>query len=103
MDTWNGRVEETGLYERMGWKSVGVAFCVGLAEEVEVTLCEFLRAWRCSPIYGSEGVSKSKLYLPELKPRQDLIGLFVGHDIIFIEGSETPVTIAGEGSNTARP
>ncbi|WP_210400435.1 DUF1847 domain-containing protein [Methanopyrus sp. SNP6] len=55
MDTWNGRVEETGLYERMGWKSVGVAFCVGLAEEVEVTLCEFLRAWRCSPIYGSEG------------------------------------------------
>ncbi|WP_456454471.1 hypothetical protein [Methanopyrus sp.] len=38
----------------MGWKSVGVAFCVGLAEEVEVTLCEFLRAWRGS-IYDPEG------------------------------------------------
>ncbi|WP_456477310.1 hypothetical protein [Methanopyrus sp.] len=46
------------------------------------------------------GVSKSKLYLPELKPRQDLIGLFVGHYIIFIEGSEAPVTVAGEGSKT---
>jgi len=111
------RVEEIAeLCERMGWKSVGVAFCVGLAEEARA-LCEFLEG-RGLEVYSVcckvGGIPKSKLSLPELKPGDKicnprlqarllnevdtdlnvLVGLCVGHDIIFIEESEAPVTVA---------
>ncbi|AAM01786.1 DUF1847 domain-containing protein [Methanopyrus kandleri] len=111
------RVEEIAeLCERMVWKSVGVAFCVGLAEEARA-LCEFLEG-RGLEVYSVcckvGGVPKSKLSLLELKPGDKvcnprlqarllneigtdlnvLVGLCVGHDIIFIEESEAPVTVA---------
>ncbi|WP_456481593.1 DUF1847 domain-containing protein [Methanopyrus sp.] len=111
------RVEEIAeLCERMGWESVGVAFCVGLAEEARA-LCEFLED-RGLKVYSVcckvGGVSKSELDLPELEPGDRicnprlqarllnevgtdlnvLVGLCVGHDAIFIEESEAPVTVA---------
>ncbi len=111
------RVEEIAeLCERMAWKVVGVAFCVGLAGEARA-LCEFLEKQGLE-VYSVcckvGGTPKSKLGLPELEPGDKicnprlqarllnevgtdlnvLVGLCVGHDIIFIEESEAPVTVA---------
>ncbi len=111
------RVEELILFSReMGYKNLGVAFCIGLKEEAKV-FCSYLRENGfkvysvCCKICG---VSKDDLDLKKIKDDQvesmcnpisqagalkakntDLninVGLCVGHDILFNKHSAAPVT-----------
>ncbi len=115
------RVEELIMYAKeMGYKKVGVAFCIGLEEEAEV-LCRILSqhfavSSVCCKVCGIdksyfklERLHKDKGGEPEVeamcnpigqamvlnKEKTDLnviLGLCIGHDILFIEYSEAPVT-----------
>ena len=110
------RVEELILFsQQMGYKRLGVAFCLGLQDEAK-TLCSYLRKYFkissvCCKICGSP---KSKLNLPQMKQDQleimcnpiiqaqvlkaaktelnVLVGLCMGHDVIFNKHSHVPTT-----------
>ncbi len=111
------RVEEIAeLAERMGWKNIGVAYCVGLHEEASA-LCTFLEERGfdvVSVCCKVGGISKEELGLPSMGPDDlacnpagqarvlneegtDLnvtVGLCVGHDLVFQELSDVPVITA---------
>lgn len=110
------RVEELIVFCReMGIEKIGVAFCVGLAEETRV-LCSYLRTFFtvssvCCKVCG---VAKEDLALPKIKEDRYeamcnpvmqarvleeektglnlLVGLCIGHDILFSTYSHAPVT-----------
>ena len=110
------RLEEVILFSReMGYRKLGIAFCIGLAEEAKI-LGEFLRrhfevATVCCKACG---IAKDKLDLAEIDPstpesmcnpigqaillndaRTDLnliCGLCIGHDILFTKHSEAPIS-----------
>ena len=110
------RVEEVMLFaEEMGWHHLGVAFCIGLAEEAKV-LAEVLkpRFRVTAACCKTTGVEKEVLSLEKIIPERveamcnpvaqalllndagtDLnliVGLCVGHDLIFMKHSRAPVT-----------
>jgi len=110
------RLEEFFLFaNRMDYKKLGIAFCIGLSDEAKI-FAEFLRkefdvVSVCCKVCG---IDKSRLDLERMKPdiheamcnpigqamllnkqHTDLniiCGLCIGHDIQFIEYSEAPVT-----------
>ncbi len=110
------RVEELIIFCReMGLERIGVAFCVGLAEESGV-LCTYLRkhftvSSVCCKVCG---VAKETFALPKIKAERYeamcnplmqarvleeertqlnlLVGLCVGHDILFSKYSHAPVS-----------
>lgn len=110
------RVEELILFSReMGYKHLGVAFCIGLREEAAV-LCSYLRkdfevSSVCCKICA---VSKDELSLKKINDLQEevmcnpiyqakkleecgtelniTVGLCVGHDILFNKYSKAPLT-----------
>lgn len=110
------RVEELMIFCReMGMEKIGVAFCVGLAEEARV-LCAYLRnhftvSSVCCKVCGT---AKESLQLPKIKEGRYeamcnpvmqarllqaeqtqlnvLVGLCIGHDILFSKYSDAPVT-----------
>lgn len=111
------RVEETlAFLERMGWKRIGIASCSGLAEEASI----FARILRlrgfepCGIACKVGAVPKSRFDAPEsccdfgtvsCNPLMQakllaeagteanvVIGLCVGHDMIFNAHSQAPVT-----------
>ncbi len=101
--------------KRMGYQKIGVAFCIGLAEEAEI-LCRLLGKHFevCSVICKAGGLDKADFNLPQIhddryeaicnpagqaellnRAETDLniiCGLCVGHDIIFTKFSKAPVT-----------
>jgi len=108
--------EVTLLSEEMGFRKLGLAFCIGLAEEArtieEVLSRKFEVASACCK--GS-GIDKAALDLEQINPRADretmcnpagqadllnaagtelniICGLCVGHDAIFSLQSVAPVT-----------
>ena len=111
------RLEELILYcKEMGYKRLGIAFCVGLAGEArivhDILSREFEVHSACCKICGIE---KSTLDLDRLHPDKEvdttcnpigqalvlnqdetdlniILGLFIGHDILFTEHSAAPVT-----------
>ncbi len=110
------RVEELILFCReMGYKRLGVAFCVGLREEAKV-LCSYLRSYftvysvcckLCGILKDELGLPKIKNNSPEvmcnpiaqagvLKDNETelniTVGLCIGHDILFNKHSKTPTT-----------
>ncbi|MBN1455145.1 MAG: DUF1847 domain-containing protein [Methanomicrobia archaeon] len=115
------RVEELILYAQgMGYKKLGVAFCIGLAQEA-ATLCAILeRDFEVSSVCcklcgidkayfglerlhaGAENEPKSEAMCNPIgqalilnRERTDLniiLGLCIGHDTIFTAYSEAPVT-----------
>lgn len=115
------RIEELILYAKeMGYKKLGVAFCIGLEEEA-ATLCQILSqhfavSSVCCKVcgidksyFGLERLHKDKGGEPEVeamcnpigqakvlnKEKTDLnviLGLCIGHDILFTKYSEAPVT-----------
>jgi len=115
------RVEETVLYARLrGFKKLGLAFCVGLAQEAElftnVLINEGFDVVSVSCMFGA--LSSDEVGLPEEDKivsgqRQPmcnpigqanlldgegcelniLLGLCVGDDTIFIKHSKAPVTV----------
>jgi len=111
------RIEEIALYaEKMGMKRLGIAFCVGLSEEAKVAV-EILRkkgfevSSVCCKICGIDkselgvkkmhGEGKEAVCNPIGQARcleqcgtdlNAVIGLCMGHDILFTEHSKAPVT-----------
>lgn len=116
------RVEETVLFiERMGYRKVGVAACVGLLEEAR-TFTKILRAHGID-VYTlcckCGAADKSRIGLPEEKKLNGggghesmcnpilqaklleqegtelnvMIGLCVGHDTLFLAHSAAPATV----------
>ena len=116
------RVEETVLFiERMGYRKVGVATCVGLLEEAR-TFTKILRAHGLD-VYTvcckCGAVDKTAVGIPEEKKLNVggahesmcnpimqarlleeeetefnvMIGLCVGHDTLFLQHSAAPVTV----------
>jgi len=111
------RIEEIALYaEKMGMKKLGIAFCVGLSEEAKVAV-EILRkkgfdvSSVCCKICG---IDKGELGVKKMHGESEeavcnpigqaqcleqcgtelnvIIGLCMGHDILFTEHSKAPVT-----------
>jgi uncharacterized metal-binding protein len=113
------RIEELILYaNEMGYKKLGVAFCIGLEKEAEI-ICEILsHSFDVSSVcckvcgidksyFGLERLHKDKnkeveamcnpigLAMILNKEKTDLnicLGLCIGHDILFTKYSEAPVT-----------
>jgi uncharacterized metal-binding protein len=110
------RLEEVILFaHEMGYKKLGVAFCIGLAQEAQI-LCRFLRkefdvVSVCCKVCGIE---KDVLDLEKIDPKKTetmcnpigqaallnhaktdlnlICGLCIGHDIQFTQNSRAPVT-----------
>jgi uncharacterized metal-binding protein len=110
------RIEEIILFgEKMGYKKIGLAFCIGLEKEsreiysifkehfkVYSTCCKVCGIDKtefdldkidktrdeimCNPIAQASFLNKKKMDL------NIIIGLCIGHDILFTEHSEAPVT-----------
>ena len=101
------------MAEEMKWKKLGIAFCIGLSEEAR-RLEELLRSHGFevhSVVCKVGGVKKEKLGLPK-KDRESacnpvlqamilnnietdlnvLVGLCLGHDILFQKYSKAPTT-----------
>ena len=111
------RVEELIMYaNEMGYKKLGLAFCVGLTNEAK-TLAKILKKdfevhSVCCKVCG---IDKDKFELDKLHPDREvdsmcnpvgqakflnkentdlniILGLCIGHDILFTKYSEAPVT-----------
>jgi len=113
------RIEEIGLYaKRMGMKKLGIAFCVGLSREAEVVdriltkqgfevhsacckICGIDKALLgVKKMHGDEGVEAvcdpvgQALRLERCGTELNImVGLCIGHDLIFTEHSHAPVTV----------
>lgn len=114
------RVEDTvALAKLMGWKKIGIATCIGLLEESE-RLSDILRAQDLTPLSAcckAGSIDKGKLGIGEQhkvrpgtfepacnpiaqaqllnKTETDMnviVGLCVGHDMLFAKYSRAPVT-----------
>ena len=112
------RVEEVARYaERMGYRRLGLAFCIGLAAEARV-LQDYYKAqgfkvYSCCCKLGA--LSKDEFGMERLHPEWDMeascnpvgqalefkrcrtdlnliIGLCIGHDIVFTQHSSAPVS-----------
>jgi uncharacterized metal-binding protein len=110
------RLEEMVRFARkMGWKRLGIAFCIGLAAEAEILhrflAKEFEVYSVCCKVCG---LSKDELGLPKIVPGRTetacdpvgqalvladketemniILGLCVGHDMLFARHSKAPVT-----------
>jgi len=110
------RIEELNIFCReMGYKRLGVAFCIGLEKEAQV-LCSFLRKHFtvysiCCKVcgvakedFGLKKIEKNRYeamcnpvmqakVLEEKNTELNIIvGLCLGHDILFSKYSQAPVT-----------
>lgn len=111
------RLEEIIVFaRRMGWRRIGIAFCVGLADEA-CTLHDILaRHFEVHSVCCKVGgVDKKDIGAPYLRPGREreascnppgqarvlneagtdlnlTVGLCVGHDMIFLRRSAAPVT-----------
>lgn len=117
------RIEELIIYaEEIGYKKLGVAFCIGLQKEAEI-ICDVLsKHFDVSSVCCKVcGIDKSQFELERLHTVEDaeteteveamcnpigqakilneektdlniILGLCIGHDILFTKYSEAPVT-----------
>lgn len=101
------------LAEEMGWKKLGITFCIGLSEEAE-KLQSILKSkgFEVHSVVCKVGsVKKSELALPQKDGESAcnpilqamtlngigtdlnvIVGLCLGHDILFQENSDAPTT-----------
>jgi len=111
------RIEELILYAKwMGYKKLGVAFCIGLQNEAEV-ICDILSqhfdvSSVCCKVCGIDKsdfalerlhedteveamcnpIGQAKIFNKEKTDLNVVLGLCIGHDILFTKYSEAPVT-----------
>ena len=110
------RIEELILYAKgMGYKKLGVAFCIGLENEAEV-ICDILSqhfdvSSVCCKVCGIDKsdfeleqvqtfrneamcnpIGQAKIFNKEKTDLNIILGLCMGHDILFTKYSEAPVT-----------
>ncbi|MDW7675963.1 MAG: DUF1847 domain-containing protein [Bacillota bacterium] len=110
------RFEEVYKYcEMMGYQKIGLAFCFGLSEEAKLISDYFGQKFKVASVCCKNGsISKETFSVPKVKEgryeavcnpvgqamilnkeKTDLnliIGLCVGHDILFTQHSEAPVS-----------
>jgi len=110
------RVEEVMRFaEEMGWRHLGIAFCIGLAEEAKILAAALKLRFRVTAACCKvAGIEKEILDLEKIDPDRTeamcnpaaqalflndagtdlnlIVGLCVGHDIIFSQQSKAPVT-----------
>jgi uncharacterized metal-binding protein len=111
------RVEEIVEFaKRMGFKKIGIAFCIGLFDEAKVIAEVFENAGFevYSVVCKVGAVDKSELNVEKMRPEEKeavcnpiaqaevlnrkgtelnvVVGLCVGHDILFQKYSKAPVT-----------
>ena len=84
--------------KRMGFNRLGIAFCIGLREETR-TLCKILESHEfdvysvCCTINGGCNPIGQALVLNHATTELNiLMGLCVGHDVLFSKFSEAPIT-----------
>lgn len=101
--------------KRMDYKKIGVAFCIGLQEEAEV-VCRILEQHFevCSVCCKACGLDKDEMGMKKIRPDQAesacnpvgqaqllnrektelniIVGLCVGHDVLFTKHAQAPVT-----------
>ncbi|WP_457568564.1 DUF1847 domain-containing protein [Desulfurobacterium sp.] len=111
------RIEEVIEFSRrMGYKKIGIAFCIGLLNEARTVAEIFTRKGFevFSVICKVESIDKETLNIPKLKEGKEavcnpvgqaevlnekgtdlnlIIGLCVGHDILFQKHSTAPSTV----------
>ena len=110
------RIEELILYAKgMGYKKLGVAFCIGLEKEAEI-ICDILSqhfdvSSVCCKVCGIDKsdfeleqvqtfrkeamcnpIGQAKIFNKEKTDLNIILGLCMGHDILFTKYSEAPVT-----------
>ena len=83
---------------RMDFSNLGIAFCVGLREET-LTLCKILeshgfttRSVCCSIDGGCNPVGQAMVLNSAGTELNIIMGLCIGHDVLFTRFSEAPVT-----------
>jgi len=109
------RIKELAFFAKeMGYKRLGVAFCIGLADEAERIVRYLSRYFEVhSVVCKNCGIEKERFGLPELPGGSEamcnpigqakvlarektelniIVGLCVGHDVLFTKHSEAPVT-----------
>lgn len=112
------RLEEIIQFaDDFGWKRLGIAFCVGLTKEAEIL--EKILSDKGFDVFSVickvGGIDKRKLDIPKLHPEMEneatcnpiaqakllneagtdmniIIGLCIGHDMLFTKYSDAPVT-----------
>lgn len=112
---WTRLEEIMGYCRQMGYKSVGIAMCVGLAREAEILAKILSREFAVVSICcKNSGISKDDFGLPHIKEgrfeatcnpvgqalllneeKTDLniiVGLCIGHDILFTQYADAPCT-----------
>lgn len=109
------RLEETVEFcNGMGYKKLGLAFCIGLAEEAKLIECYLSKFFQVSSVCCKIcGVAKADFELDQIKPKARetmcnpmiqatilnksevefsiTVGLCVGHDALFTQACEMPV------------
>ena len=110
------RLEEIIVFsEEMGYKRLGIAFCIGLSSEAKMLTKILEKRFHVdSVVCKCAGISKDSLDFPKIDPdryesicnpigqadilnrcKTDLniaLGLCIGHDILFARHSKAPVT-----------
>jgi uncharacterized metal-binding protein len=112
------RIEELILFaKRMGYKSLGIAFCIGLEKEARILHTILERGFETHSVCCKVcGMDKSQFKAMRLHPERDgveaicnpigqaqvlndartdlniILGLCIGHDILFTKHSKAPVT-----------
>lgn len=112
---WTRLEEIMGFAEQMGYKQIGIAHCVGLSNEAKLLKDVLDKKFTVHTICCKfSGINKKDLDLPQIKCdryeaicnpigqamvlndlKTDLniiVGLCIGHDILFTKYSEAPVT-----------
>ena len=113
---WCRVYEVVEFAKRMGYRKIGIAFCVGMMAEAKA-LQEILESYGfevASVCCKNGGIMKEELSFKKIKPERKeaicnsigqamllnrektdlnlIVGLCVGHDIVFTRYSEAPVT-----------
>lgn len=110
------RLEEVIRFSReMGYKRLGIAFCVGLSQEAKSITAILSKYFKVDSVCCKVcGVDKKEFNIPNVKPERYeaacnpvgqanylkkagtelnlIVGLCVGHDILFTKSSAAPVT-----------
>lgn len=112
---WNRLEELIGFCQEMGYRTLGIAMCVGLAREAKTLIQVLSRKFEVvASCCKNCGIDKNDYGMPHIKPERfeatcnpagqalilnqnntDLniiLGLCIGHDILFTKYSQAPVT-----------
>jgi len=95
---WQRVKELVEFSKRMDYKRLGIAFCIGLIEETR-GLCRILESHGfivdsvcCTVEGGCNPVGQAKVLNHVNTDLNIIMGLCIGHDILFSKYSEAPVT-----------